>query len=72
LFSKTEKIGDKKIIVNAGDLHRLIGGYPSKNHRIPVCCSVMRQVIQDGDIVVENNLIKDGTSFTIIYKLPRL
>jgi hypothetical protein len=71
LFSKEEKMGKKEITVNAGNLHRLIGGYPSKNHRIPVCCSVMRQEMKDGDTLLKNNLKKDGASLTIIYKLPR-
>ncbi len=37
--------GRPHIEVNAGELHRALGGYPPKggdNHSMPLCCSVMR------------------------------
>lgn len=34
--------GKKEITIVSGDIHRLVGGYPGKNHRMPVCCKVMR------------------------------
>jgi 5-methylcytosine-specific restriction protein A len=42
IFTLSTKAGKTKVIVNSGELHRLVGGYPGKNHRMPVCCSTMR------------------------------
>lgn len=33
--------GKSSAEINAGDLHRRVGGYPGPNHRMPVCSVVM-------------------------------
>jgi 5-methylcytosine-specific restriction protein A len=35
--------------VISGELHRRVGGYPSNNHRMPICCHVMRTNMHPGD-----------------------
>ena len=57
-------------IVNAGELHRLLGGYPGPRHRMPVCCSVMRSEMRPGDLVTAAPPSGQGASLTILYK-PR-
>jgi hypothetical protein len=59
--------------INAGDLHRRLGGYPGRNHRMPVCCAVMRAAFAPdaGDLIVEEPPSGRGASFTIRYVLPR-
>ncbi len=44
--------GEPFVDVNAGELHRRVGGYPAPNHRMPMCCRVMREEMQPGDTVL--------------------
>jgi hypothetical protein len=58
--------------IRAGDLHERVGDYPdSQRHRMPTCCSVMRQTMQDGDRIVSEPPKGNGASLTIMYQLPR-
>lgn len=59
--------------VNAGDLHRRVGDYPGRNHRMPVCCQVMRAAFAPdaGDVILEEPPSGQGASLTIRYVLPR-
>jgi len=59
------------IVVQAGNLHRLVGEYPGTNHRMPVCCNVMRKNMRAGDEVVSEPPSGQGASLTIKYVLPR-
>lgn len=59
--------------INAGELHRRAGDYPGRNHRMPVCCEVMRGALalDAGDLIVEQPPSRQGASLTIRYVLPR-
>ena len=57
--------------VTSGDLHRLVGGYPDRNHKMPVCCDVMRKAMQSGDVVLKSPPKGRGATLTIRYILPR-
>lgn len=65
--------GRASVEINAGELHKRIGDYPSRNHRMPVCCAVMRRALaQDaGDVILEEPPSGQGASLTIRYVLPR-
>jgi hypothetical protein len=74
VFLKYEKDGSSYVDVRAGDLHRQIGDYPGKNHRMPLCCEVMRKnsKVELGDKILPDGPQKgDGASLTIRYILPR-
>ncbi len=58
--------------VQAGQLHRLVGGYPGSHHRMPVCCSVMRSLMVSGDRFIQQPPKGNGASLIIEYRLPRL
>jgi len=45
-FQVAENAGADYLIVKAGDLHRHVGGYLGHNHRMPVCCQVMRNFMR--------------------------
>ena len=67
--------GRPHIEVNAGELHRSIGGYPPKvgqTHAMPSCCNVMRQEYAKGkaEIVYETES-GQAPALTIRYYLPR-
>jgi hypothetical protein len=59
--------------INAGELHRRVGDYPGRNHRMPVCCEVMRGAFAPdaGDVITEQPPSGQGARLTIRYVLPR-
>lgn len=67
------KAGEAFAEINAGELHRRVGDYPGKNHRLPICCEVMRGALAPdaGDVILEQPPSGQGASFTIRYVLPR-
>jgi len=64
--------GQSTARVHAGELHREVGGYPSTNHRMPVCCAVMRRRMGEADAVLVSPPKGAGANLTIEYRLPRL
>lgn len=71
ILELTTKEGHSFVDVKAGDLHRRVGGYPQPNHRMPVCCSVMRASMAIGDIVLHEPHKGKGATLEVRYKLPR-
>ena len=59
------------IDVNAGELHRAVGGYPGPGHNMPGCCAVMKAAMRVGDVVLGGPPSGIGASLTIRYRLPR-
>lgn len=70
-FWEAELGGQTRVEVKAGDLHRRIGGYPGRNHRMPICCGVMRAEMQAGDKIVQSPPSGNGARFVVRYLLPR-
>ena len=48
------------IDLNVGDIHRKLGDYPEKNHRMPTCCNAMRKFMVPKDIVIYQPLKGNG------------
>jgi len=71
LFSRALEDGKTSINVNSGELHRVLGGYPGPNHRMPVCCDAMYQEMRAGDQILNAPAKGKGASLTIRYLLPR-
>ena len=63
--------GESYLDVLSSELHRRVGGYPQKGHRMPICCSVMRQIMKEGDEVLSEPPKGMGASLKIRYLLPR-
>lgn len=59
------------IDISAGELHRALGGYPGPTHRMPICCSIMRDAMQPDDMLLAAPPSGQGASLIIRYKLPR-
>ena len=53
----------KHLAKAAGDV------YPEPNHRMPVCCAVMKQEIQEGDEIICVPPSGQGATLKIRYKL---
>jgi len=51
--------------IKSGDLHRLVGGYPGTDHRMPICCSVMRSDMKAGDEVLAEPPKGNGATLRI-------
>jgi len=70
-LAEAEARGAKTVQLNAGDIHRAVGGYPNRNHAMPTCCAAMYAVQREGDQVVSAPPSGKGASLTIEYRLPR-
>ena len=57
--------------VKSGDVHKAVGGYPGHNHRMPMCCEVMRRLMTGADRIITQPERGQGASVVIRYQLPR-
>lgn len=71
MLASAGKLGLSAVDVKAGDLHRRLGGYPGTDHRMPLCCSAMRQAMKAGDEVVRAPASGKGASLVVRYRVPR-
>ena len=63
--------GKRSTVVKAGELHRQLGDYPGREHRMPICCEVMYQEMKSGDEIMAAPPKGKGASLTVRYQLPR-
>lgn len=63
--------GAPSVVINSGELHRAVGGYPGRNHRMPMCCETMYAEKRKGDRVISSPPKGKGASLSIEYTLPR-
>jgi hypothetical protein len=73
IFSLAQQNGLLEVEVSSDDLHRRVGGYPGRDHRMPLCCQVMTQHFTEkaGDQMVEAPPSGQGATLRIRYVLPR-
>jgi 5-methylcytosine-specific restriction protein A len=71
IFEESMRNKLKSITVVSGELHRKVGGYPGSNHRMPICCSVMKKNIKKDDKIIYEPPSGKGATLKIEYKLPR-
>ncbi|MBI2485902.1 MAG: HNH endonuclease [Deltaproteobacteria bacterium] len=71
ILQQAQELGACFIGIRAGDLHTMVGDYPSDNHRMPVSCDAMRKIMRHGDEIIQEPPSGYGASLTIMYKLPR-
>ena len=65
--NKLRNIHGEYIDLVSGDIHRAVGGYPSNNHRMPVCCEVMYAKMQGNDRVISAPPKGKGATLKIRY-----
>ena len=70
-FERAAGGGLEYVWVQSGDLHREVGGYPGENHRMSLCCSVMRDEMYRADLLLEAPPAGHGANLVIQYVLPR-
>ena len=73
-FARATDAGDETVDIDAGSLHREVGGYPARdgNHRMRTCCKVMISEKQVRDRLMVIPPSGWGASLTIRYRLPRV
>lgn len=72
LLEVAESNNQEYLEINAGELHRFIGRYPNGgDHRMPVCNRAMRQIMDEGDYLVQEPPLGQGASLTIRYYFQR-
>jgi 5-methylcytosine-specific restriction protein A len=71
-FDRAEKRRAKNVVVNSGELHRAVGGYPGPNERLQTCCEVMKEEVRSGDVIMGDLDNCRGAALTIRYQLPRV
>jgi 5-methylcytosine-specific restriction protein A len=71
LMREAQAAGASFVDINSGQVHRAIGGYPGPDHRMPVCCQVMKTDMRAGDRILASPPKGQGASLTIRYQLPR-
>ena len=62
-----ENMDNECVDINSGDVHRALGNYPGKNHRMPSCCLAMKDIMIIGDIILEEPNKGLGANLTIRY-----
>jgi len=68
-FARAKKLA--AVVIRAGNLHKLVGGYPGPQHRMPMCCSAMRQARREGDEIISEPPSGQGASLEIIYRFDK-
>ena len=71
LLTEARNSGEDFLVIGAGALHRIVGGYPTPFNRMPMCCNAMNEAFGLGDRVIEKPAMGVGASLTIKYSLPR-
>ena len=66
-MQEAEQTSKTTVEINSGQLHREVGGYPGQNHRISMCCAVMRSEMS---AILQEPPKKRDASLTIRHKLP--
>jgi hypothetical protein len=75
-IGRAHRQGRPHIEINAGELHRVIGGYPPKTgepaHSMPSCCEAMSQEFRRGNAeIVHQTESGNAAALTLRYSLPR-
>lgn len=74
-IGRAQRQGRPHVEINAGELHRTLGGYPPKysgSHAMPSCCVVMRDELLRGNAdIIHETESGQAPALTIRYYLPR-
>lgn len=73
-IDRAQRQGRPHAEINAGELHRTVGGYPSadgKHHAMPACCKAMREEKRRGDEIIFETPSGQSASFTVRYSVLR-
>lgn len=69
ILERARNQGREFKIVISKELHEKVGSYPGPNHRMPICCSVMKNRMKVGDTITNQPKKGNGATLTIKYLL---
>ncbi|WP_147532283.1 HNH endonuclease [Bacillus marasmi] len=61
--------GKSFIELVSADIHKNVGGYPSRNHRMATCCTIMYSLMNSRDEIISAPPKGKGASLKIRYYL---
>ena len=67
ILNAARQSGNPHIDVESGYLHTQAGEHPNFNHRMPVCCEVMRKMMRVGDSIINEPPSGEGATLMIRY-----
>ena len=67
ILNGARQSGQSYIDVESGNLHQQVGGCAKSNHKMPVCCEVMKKMMRFGDSVVSETANGQDSTLTIRY-----
>jgi hypothetical protein len=67
ILNRARQSRQSYVDIESGTLHKEVGGYPDPNHRMPVCCEVMRKLMRPGDSVIKEPLASHDATLIIRY-----
>jgi hypothetical protein len=67
ILNGARQSGQPYIDVESDNLHQQVGGYAKSNHKMPVCCEVMRRMMRFGDSILSETASGQGGTLTIRY-----
>ena len=67
ILNGARQSGKSYVDIESGNLHEQVGGYPNADHKMPVCCEVMRRMMRTGDAVLEEPTSEQGAKLMIRY-----
>lgn len=65
--SRISQIQSDYIDLISGEIHRTLGQYPGTNHRMPICCEVMYEKMNDDDKILHAPPKRKGATLKIRY-----
>lgn len=68
-LAAAKALGLSQAGIRAGDLHRRVGGDPGPDHRMPVCCEVMRSAMRAGDEILATPPKGRGASLLMLCRV---
>lgn len=71
LMNEAKEKGCKYIDITSGEVHRNVGDYQGKNHRMPSCCEVMKSMKKVNDEIINEPPKGNDASLTIRYIINR-
>ena len=70
-FASAQQKGESFVEIKSGDLHRSVGGYHGRSHRMPLCCAVMKKNMKEEDEILQQPPSGQGATLVIRFRLPR-
>lgn len=69
LISFSKQKGEPNLVVTSRELHKIVGGYDTNNHRMASCCDAMYDAMKTGDEIIEAPPKGKGASLKIRYSI---